>query len=193
MKKKTASILTAILFDVTIACCFIKAGLDEMNSQPGNNVTATTEQTYASEEVTTSTQDTLATTPSTSPSIETTTEPVTEPATEPTAEPTPPPVTEKPTQPPTEAPPEPSIPEPEHEHKYTPSDCKAATCQSAGYTTYKCSECGDEFTSYQDVTQHEYELAEYMPPEEGEDGYMITACKHCGDQKTTVIPADSEE
>ncbi len=67
----------------------------------------------------------------------------------------------------------------DYEDVITPPDC-----DSQGYTTHTCGNCGDEYTdSYVNASGHDYEDI-VIPPTCTEGGYTIHTCGDCGDEYT---------
>ena len=106
-----------------------------------------------------------------------------------TEAPTPTP-TEAPTSTPTETP-TPTPTEPPHEHAYTESVTKEATCTEAGEKTFTC-DCGDTYTEQIEATGHAY--GEYKSDGNATydaDGTKTAECSVCG-EKDTVTDAGSK-
>lgn len=78
--------------------------------------------------------------------------------------------------------------EEKHEHSYTATVTKDATCTEAGEITYKCS-CGDTYTEVIAMKPHDYESSITKEPTCSETGIETKVCKNCGDTIETVIPA----
>ena len=95
------------------------------------------------------------------------------------------------------------------EHSYTAEEPVAATCQSYGYTLYKCA-CGDSYQAdYRKISTHTYplidaddkeaawenlsdeekELRSYKAPRCLAKGEVIDLCEVCGFISTKIIPA----
>ena len=100
--------------------------------------------------------------------------------------------TEAPTSTPTEAPtptptetPTPTPTEPPHEHTYTESITKEATCTEAGETTFTCG-CGDVISgAVIPKTSHNYGDYVYNNDATTEkDGTETATCSTCGDKST---------
>jgi len=95
--------------------------------------------------------------------------------------------------PPTTAPvqTEPPATEPPHSHSYSAAGTTAPTCESQGYTTYKCS-CGSSYKdNYTAVLGHSYSSAVVEPTKESQ-GYTQYTCGRCGssyrDNYTDKLP-----
>ena len=116
----------------------------------------------------------------------------------PTETPTPAP-TETPTPTPTETPiptptetPTPTPTEPPHEHTYTESTSKEATCTEAGEKTFTC-DCGDTYTEPIKETGHDYKTvagSEVKETCEADGKKADTKCSLCGDTiKGAIVSA----
>lgn len=111
-----------------------------------------------------------------------------------TETPTPTP-TETPTPTPTETPtptPTPTPTEPPHEHAYTESTSKEATCTEAGEKIFTC-ECGDTYTEPIEETGHDYKSvagSEVKETCEVDGKKADTKCSICGDTiKGAIVSA----
>jgi predicted nucleic-acid-binding Zn-ribbon protein len=65
----------------------------------------------------------------------------------------------------------------------------APTCTEKGYTTNKCSRCGDSYSSNETpATGHINTTTKTVQPTCMEDGYTVTSCADCGYtiSKTTI-------
>ena len=156
--RKGLAIAGSIVFIVLMAAC-----------GTGEDSVTTTDETAQTEAVTS--EEVLTVTDV--PTQETTEEPAVEPTAEPMAEPTPAP-TETPVPTPTEVP---------HEHAYTESVSKEATCTETGEKTFTC-ECGDTYTENIEATGHNYEVVadssvEPTCTKEGKEA--DETCSLCGD------------
>ncbi|MBE6687260.1 MAG: CHAP domain-containing protein [Ruminococcaceae bacterium] len=75
-----------------------------------------------------------------------------------------------------------------HEHVYTPSITKEATCTANGVITYTCS-CGSSYTESIPATGHNYN-AVVTNPNCTANGYTTYTCVACGDSYTSdSVPA----
>ena len=82
----------------------------------------------------------------------------------------------------------------EHEHTYTVTITKEATCLEAGEKTFTC-ECGDSYTeTIPKTTSHKYGVGEVITQAAcGVEGKVVYTCKICGRSYTETIPALSHE
>lgn len=114
--------------------------------------------------------------------------PTPSPTDEPTATPT---ETPTPTPEPTETP-TPTPTEPPHEHTYTESTSKEATCTEAGEKTFTC-DCGDTYTEPIEETGHDYKTvagSEVKETCEADGKKADTKCSLCGDTiKGAIVSA----
>ncbi len=71
---------------------------------------------------------------------------------------------------------------------------KAPTCTRKGYTTYTCSECGEEYISdYTNATGHSWDRGRVtVEPTSTEPGLMTYTCTVCGATRTVEIAATGE-
>ena len=89
---------------------------------------------------------------------------------------------------------QPSVTEPVHEHKHSPTETVQPTCTEEGYTIYVC-ECGDSYHGDQtEPLEHNYELTDTVEPTRDTEGYSIFVCKVCfGSKRDDYVPAIEEE
>ncbi len=67
-------------------------------------------------------------------------------------------------------------------HKYVKSSVTDPTCTEKGYTTYKCSDCGNTYKAdYVDALGHNYSTSGKVEPTCTEKGYDTHTCSRCGD------------
>ena len=67
-------------------------------------------------------------------------------------------------------------------HKYVKLSVTDPTCTEKGYTTYKCSDCGDTYkTDFVDALGHDYNTSGKVEPTCTEKGYDMHVCSRCGD------------
>ena len=135
-------------------------------------------------------QPTTTEAPTSTPTETPTSTPTEVPTPTPTKTPTPTP-TETPTPIPTETP-TPTPTEPPHEHTYTESITKEATCTEAGEKTFTC-ECGDTYTEPIEATGHDYKTvagSEVKETCEADGKKADTKCSLCGDTiKGAIVSA----
>ena len=81
----------------------------------------------------------------------------------------------------------PKLPQESHEHVYTSTVTKEATCTEAGVTTYSCS-CGDSYTESIPALGHNYTSQVTLQPTTVSEGILTYTCTRCGDQYTASIP-----
>ena len=75
-------------------------------------------------------------------------------------------------------------------HIYTAEVISTPTCTDPGKTLYTCSQCGDQFTEYQDALDHDYHLTE-----EVENSYSLpagTVCPLCRSEQFSFILDEDE-
>ena len=74
-----------------------------------------------------------------------------------------------------------------HEHSYTLSEVKQATCIADGLETYTCS-CGDSYTKTNKATGHNWDEGKITTePTCTTEGTKIFTCKNCGEIKTESV------
>ncbi|MCI6498412.1 MAG: Ig-like domain-containing protein [Lachnospiraceae bacterium] len=74
-----------------------------------------------------------------------------------------------------------------HEHSYTLSEVKQATCTTNGVKTYTCS-CGDSYTKTNKATGHNWDEGRITTePTCTTEGTKTFTCKNCGEIKTETI------
>ena len=74
-----------------------------------------------------------------------------------------------------------------HEHSYTLSEVKQATCITDGTETYTCS-CGDSYTKTNKATGHNWDEGKITTkPTCTTEGTKIFTCKNCGEIKTESV------
>ena len=67
-------------------------------------------------------------------------------------------------------------------HKYVKLSVTDPTCTEKGYTTYKCSDCGDTYKAdFVDALGHDYNTSGKVEPTCTEKGYDMHVCSRCGD------------
>ena len=67
-------------------------------------------------------------------------------------------------------------------HKYVKLSVTDPTCTEKGYTTYKCSDCGDTYKAdFVDALGHDYNTSGKVEPTCTEKGYDTHVCSRCGD------------
>ena len=67
-------------------------------------------------------------------------------------------------------------------HKYVKLSVNDPTCTEKGYTTYKCSDCGDTYKAdFVDALGHDYNTSGKVEPTCTEKGYDMHVCSRCGD------------
>ena len=67
-------------------------------------------------------------------------------------------------------------------HKYIKLSVTDPTCTEKGYTTYKCSDCGDTYKAdFVDALGHDYNTSGKVEPTCTEKGYDMHVCSRCGD------------
>ena len=67
-------------------------------------------------------------------------------------------------------------------HKYVKLSVTDPTCTEKGYTTYKCSDCGDTYKAdFVDALGHDYNTSSKVEPTCTEKGYDMHVCSRCGD------------
>ena len=67
-------------------------------------------------------------------------------------------------------------------HKYVKLSVTDPTCTEKGYTTYKCSDCGDTYKAdFVDALGHNYNTSGKVEPTCTEKGYDKHVCSRCGD------------
>ncbi len=67
-------------------------------------------------------------------------------------------------------------------HKYVKLSVTDPTCTEKGYTTYKCSDCGDTYKAdFVDALGHNYNTSGKVEPTCTEKGYDTHVCSRCGD------------
>lgn len=81
----------------------------------------------------------------------------------------------------------PRLPKPDHQHEYTPSVTKAATCTGTGIKTYYCS-CGDSYTETIPALGHDYQEKVTKKPTAYREGECVHTCSRCGDSYTEILP-----
>ena len=76
-------------------------------------------------------------------------------------------------------------------HSYTSAVTTAATCTTAGVTTYTCSRCNDSYTDNTTPAAlgHNYTSAVTTAATCGTAGVRTYTCSRCGDSYTEAIPA----
>ena len=66
-------------------------------------------------------------------------------------------------------------------HKYVKLSVTDPTCTEKGYTTYKCSDCGDTYKAdFVDALGHDYNTSGKVEPTCTEKGYDMHVCSRCG-------------
>ena len=74
-----------------------------------------------------------------------------------------------------------------HEHSYTLSEVKQATCIADGLETYTCS-CGDSYTKTNKATGHNWDEGKITTePTCTTEGVKTFTCNNCGEIKTETI------
>ena len=67
-------------------------------------------------------------------------------------------------------------------HKYVKLSVTDPTCTEKGYTTYKCSDCGDTYKAdFVDALGHDYNTSGKVEPTCTKKGYDMHVCSRCGD------------
>ena len=67
-------------------------------------------------------------------------------------------------------------------HKYVKLSVTDPTCTEKGYTTYKCSDCGNTYKAdFVDALGHDYNTSGKVEPTCTEKGYDMHVCSRCGD------------
>lgn len=80
-----------------------------------------------------------------------------------------------------------TVPYTPHEHSYTLSEVKQATCIADGIETYTCS-CGDSYTKTNKATGHNWDEGKItIKPTCTTEGTKTFTCKNCGEIKTETI------
>lgn len=77
----------------------------------------------------------------------------------------------------------PAEPETIHQHSYSSTVTKAATCTSKGTKTYTCA-CGDSYTKDTSALGHKYEKT-VVQPTQSTQGYTQHTCIRCNDSYKT--------
>ena len=76
-----------------------------------------------------------------------------------------------------------------HEHSYTSTITKEATCKEAGERTYTCSVCGDTYTEAIPKTEHKFDDGKVTrEPTCKVEGEKTFTCSACGGTYTEAIP-----
>lgn len=74
-------------------------------------------------------------------------------------------------------------------HKYEETVITKPSCTESGMSVYKCSACGDEYTSEKEPLGHDFETVSYNEPTCCESGSAVYRCKRCNEEKQEIIPA----
>ena len=80
----------------------------------------------------------------------------------------------------------PKLPEEEHEHNYTCTITREATCTQTGIKTYTCK-CGDSYTETIPKLNHKYTSSVTVEATKEKEGEMTYTCSLCGHSYTKPI------
>ncbi len=77
----------------------------------------------------------------------------------------------------------------DHTHEYTGTTVPSS-CTEAGYTEYKCLQCGDTYTdNYTEEKGHDFTVLESSAPTCNEDGQTVYKCNSCEYTKEEYSPS----
>ena len=84
------------------------------------------------------------------------------------------------------------LPKINHNYVVDSAHSRPATCTETGINYYKCSMCGESYTSTLSLLPHTYEITEKVDSMPNEHGYEIFTCSECGTFYKEYLPYASD-
>ena len=79
-----------------------------------------------------------------------------------------------------------------HTYEVVAENSRPATCTETGMNYYRCTVCGDSYTSNLALLPHQYEITEKVDSTPNERGYEIFTCSECGTFYKEHLPYASD-